>query len=87
METEEISKISQSIIGYSVRLDFEQTSKNENSFISVTLEKALGQFPESARVLKSNNKSYVIAPIGHLIEESYTPYLQFNKPSLPILLQ
>ena len=45
---------------------------------SLTLEAPIGSYPENARLLKGREKSYIIAPIGHLIEERYTPYLQFE---------
>ena len=39
----------------------------------------LGSYPEGAKLLEGDDVSYVIAPLGNLIEERYTPYLQFNQ--------
>ena len=57
--------------------------ENEQSqSLSFSIEAALGSYPDGARVLKGHDKSYIIAPIGHLVEESYSPYLQFNPPAV-----
>lgn len=46
--------------------------------INFEVKGAVGKYPEGAKVLQGSDKSYVLAPIGHLIEEKYSPYLQFN---------
>ena len=38
----------------------------------------VGSYPEGAKLLKGNDRSFIIAPIGHIIEEKYSPYLRFN---------
>lgn len=42
------------------------------------LQDPVGRYPEGAKLLKGADKSYVLAPIGHIIEEKYSPYLRFN---------
>ena len=39
----------------------------------------LGAYPEGAKLLEGDDTSYIIAPLGNLVEERYTPYLQFNQ--------
>ena len=52
-------------------------SKTERSQ-ELCLKSPLGKYPEGAKLLKGDDRSYILAPIGHLIEESYSPYLQFH---------
>lgn len=49
--------------------------------VTLLPQEPLGSYPEGSRLLKGHDRSYIIAPLGHLVEESYTPYLQFNLPS------
>ncbi len=42
---------------------------------------ALGSYPEGAKLLKGVDKDFVIAPIGHIVEERYTPYIEFTSGS------
>lgn len=44
----------------------------------LSVQAPLGKYPEGARLLQGDDRSYVIAPLGNLIEEKYTPYLQFD---------
>lgn len=44
----------------------------------LSFEDPIGQYPEGAKLLKGKDKSYVLAPIGHMIEERYSAYLRFN---------
>ena len=37
------------------------------------------QLPDGAKVLTAGDRSIVIAPLGHLVEEHYTVYLRFTK--------
>lgn len=39
---------------------------------------AVGSYPEGAKLLKGDDKTFVIAPIGNLVEERYTPYIEFT---------
>ena len=50
--------------------------------VSLQSEPPLASYPEGARMLKGADKSYIIAPLGHIVEERYTPYLQFNPPTI-----
>ena len=43
-----------------------------------TFGKAMSTYPEGSQLLRGIDKSYVIAPLGHLIEEKYSPYLRFT---------
>lgn len=65
-----------------------QQAPNQNSFVlskategtatRFAFHEPIGRYPEGAKLLKGLDKSYVLAPIGHIIEEKYSPYLRFN---------
>ena len=46
----------------------------------------LGAYPEGAKLLEGDDVSYVIAPLGNVVEERYTPYLQFNQGAASLAL-
>ena len=46
--------------------------------MELIFSKALGKFPAGAKLLKGADRSYVLAPVGHIIEEKYSPYLRFT---------
>ena len=42
--------------------------------------------PTGAKVLKAGDRSIVVAPLGHVIEEDYTVYLRFMKQAPQTML-
>lgn len=44
----------------------------------LSLEKPLGSYPEGARILQGEDRSYVLVPLGNIVEERYTTYLEFR---------
>ena len=50
----------------------------KTSSAKLSLRDPVGSYPEGAKLLKGTDKSYILAPIGHIIEEKYSPYLRFN---------
>ena len=50
------------------------------STISFRITEALGEYDPGAKVLKGDNKEYVIVPQGNIVEERYTTYFDFQKP-------
>jgi len=46
--------------------------------LELSVVSAVGDYPEGAKLLKGDDKTFVIAPIGNLIEERYTPYIEFT---------
>lgn len=56
----------------------EFSQQNEAPHIlRLILANPIGSYPEGAKLLKGTDKSYIIAPIGHIVEEKYSPYLHF----------
>ena len=41
----------------------------------------VASLPAGAKVLKAEDRSIILAPLGHVIEEDYTVYLRFMKPA------
>lgn len=45
-------------------------------------------YPEGSKVLSGADQQYIIAPLGNIVEESYTPYFDFKPPdaqALPVI--
>ncbi|GAB4818253.1 hypothetical protein N2152v2_005299 [Parachlorella kessleri] len=42
---------------------------------------AAPKYPPGARLLKGNNRSYLLLPLGQIMDERYTAYFHFVKPS------
>jgi hypothetical protein len=58
-----------------VQVSKEGASKAGLQFLIIP---AVGSYPEGAKLLRGDDKTFVIAPIGNLVEERYTPYIEFT---------
>ena len=38
-------------------------------------------YPEGSKLLSGEGQRYVIAPLGNIVEQNYTAYLDFSQPS------
>ena len=56
-----------------------QVSKQaaEKPGLKLSVRLAVGTYPKGAKLLKGDDKTFVIAPIGNLVEERYSPYIEF----------
>lgn len=41
----------------------------------------LAQYPEGAKLLSGADRQYVVAPLMNIVEDSYSPYFDFQQPS------
>ena len=39
-----------------------------------------GQYPMGSKVLTGTDRSYVVSPLGNLVDEKYTAYFDFQSP-------
>ena len=46
--------------------------------LNLSITSAVGTYPVGAKLLKGDDKTFVIAPIGNLVEERYSPYIEFT---------
>ncbi len=37
----------------------------------------VGKYPEGAKLLTGSDRKYIIAPLGNIVEEKYSPYLEW----------
>ena len=65
----------QPTVGQKLTLSAKTSEANTAKFV---LRDPVGSYPEGAKLLKGVDKSYVLAPVGHIIEEKYSPYLEFR---------
>ena len=45
------------------------------------VEPPLGQYPDNSKMLTGEEESYVISPLGNIVDEMYTAYFDFKAPS------
>ena len=62
------------ISGAHFRNDYDQ----EVPISKILLDQGLGYLPAGSKALVSQNQSYVIAPLGEILDERYTGYFQFQ---------
>jgi hypothetical protein len=48
---------------------------------SFQLADPVAGYPEGAKLLNGDDRSYVLAPLMNIVEETYTPYFEFTQPS------
>ena len=48
--------------------------------ICLTIDAPLGQYPEGSKVLSGEDRTYVISPLGNIVDERYTSYFEFVTP-------
>lgn len=41
----------------------------------------LATYPEGSQVIKTAQRSWILSPIGNIIEEKYTSYFEFQTPT------
>ncbi len=63
----------------------ELSSEIHEQLPSIMIEAPLSQLPEGSQVIKTTDRSWLLSPIGNIIEEKYTSYFEFQAPapSLP----
>lgn len=58
-----------------------EASGSQNSASgTLRIEAAVGAYPEGARLLAGRDKNFILAPLGNIVEERYSPYVEFVPP-------
>ena len=52
---------------------------------SLGVRQPLARYPEGSQIIKTAQRSWVLSPIGNVIEEKYTSYFDFQTPSIQAL--
>ena len=45
------------------------------------VESPKGQYPQGSKALNGHDRSYIIAPLGSIVDEKYTAYFDFETPT------
>lgn len=45
------------------------------------VESPKGQYPQGSKALNGHDRSYIIAPLGSIVDEKYTAYFDFESPT------
>lgn len=49
------------------------------------IRQPLARYPEGSQVIKTAQRSWILSPIGNIIEEKYTSYFEFQTPTSHVL--
>ena len=63
----------------------QNSSTTDAAWVNFIIKQPLAQLPEGSQTIKTSNRTWLLAPIGNIIEEKYTSYFEFQgpAPSLP----
>jgi hypothetical protein len=52
-----------------------------SAVVMFQLAAPLAQYPEGVKLLSGADRQYVVAPLMNIVEDSYSPYFDFQQPS------
>ncbi len=58
-----------------------QAASDSSAVVVFHMTAPLAKYPEGAKLLTGADRKYIVAPLMNIVEDSYTPYFDFQQPS------